>query len=262
MNWLRPLGRTGLTVSALGLGTVKLGRNSALRYRAAFELPDDRAARALLDTARELGINLLDTAPAYGRSEERLGGLLAGERGQWVLCSKVGEIFDGGHSRFDFSPEYTVSSIRESLRRLRTDYLDVALVHSNGDDLAIIERLGTLDALADLKRQGLVRAIGLSSKTLAGGLRAAQCCDVVMVTYNPCQRQEQEVLDACAARGTGALVKKPLASGHLPVGEEAAFLRDSMALVLGHPGVGAALVGTLSPEHLRQNIAAARSFLG
>ena len=67
-GWLRTLGRTDIAVSALGLGTVKLGRNRGVRYPQPFALPDDRAARALLDAARELGVNLLDTAPAYGAS--------------------------------------------------------------------------------------------------------------------------------------------------------------------------------------------------
>lgn len=261
MSWMRPLGGTGLTVSALGLGTVKLGRNSALRYPAPFSLPDARTAKALLDSARDLGLNLLDTAPAYGRSEERLGRLLAGQRGHWLLCSKVGEDFDGVRSRFDFSPERAAASVRASLARLRTEVIDIALVHSDGDDLDIIERRGTLEALADLKRRGLIRAAGMSTKTLAGGLRAAALCDVVMVTYNLQQREEVAVLDACAARGVGALVKKPLASGHLPAGHEAAFLRDSMALVLGHPGVGCAVVGTLSVDHLREDVAAAKALL-
>ena len=62
-------------------------------------------AKALLDRARALGINLLDTAPAYGTSEARLGKLLAGERADWILCTKVGESFDGRISTHDFSPE-------------------------------------------------------------------------------------------------------------------------------------------------------------
>ena len=76
MSWLRPLGDTGLQVSALGLGTVKLGRDQGVKYPSGFTIPDDREARALLDLARDLGINLIDTAPDYGRSEERLGPLL------------------------------------------------------------------------------------------------------------------------------------------------------------------------------------------
>src|SRR5690606_8720766 len=99
----RPLGTTGLTVSPLGLGTVKIGRNQGVKYPSGFELPDDNQVRDLLALARDAGINLLDTAPAYGTSEERLGPLLSGQRQEWILCSKVGEEFDNGESRFDFS---------------------------------------------------------------------------------------------------------------------------------------------------------------
>jgi aryl-alcohol dehydrogenase-like predicted oxidoreductase len=100
----RALGNTGISVSVLGLGTVKLGRSEQLKYPAPFTLPDDDAARRLLDAARDAGINLLDTAPAYGSSEARLGALLAGRRHDWVICTKAGESFDAGRSRHDFSP--------------------------------------------------------------------------------------------------------------------------------------------------------------
>lgn len=262
MGWMRPLGSTGLSVSALGLGTVKLGRNEALRYPRAFTLPDDASARALLDSAREHGINLLDTAPAYGSSETRLGKLLKGQRQHWVICSKVGENFDARGSRFDFSPEHARASVHASLQRLATDVIDIVLVHSDGNDLDIIERRGTLQALAALKREGLLRAYGISTKTLEGGLRAAACCDVVMLTLNLESRAEAAVAEACGQLGTGALVKKPLASGHLPAGKEQHFLRDSMRLVLGQRGVSAAVTGTLSPQHLHSNVAAAMEFTG
>ena len=114
----RPLGDTGLVVSPLGLGTVKLGRDQGVKYPSGFTIPDDREARQLLDLARELGINLIDTAPAYGRSEERLGPLLRGQRDAWVIVSKVGEEFEGGQSRFDFSPAHTRLSLERSLKRL------------------------------------------------------------------------------------------------------------------------------------------------
>ena len=92
----RPLGSTGFKVSPLGLGTVKLGRDQGVKYPTGFTIPGDDEARLLLAQARELGINLIDTAPAYGRSEERLGPLLRGQRDEWVIVSKVGEEFDGG----------------------------------------------------------------------------------------------------------------------------------------------------------------------
>jgi aryl-alcohol dehydrogenase-like predicted oxidoreductase len=258
---MRPLGSTGLEVSALGLGTVKLGRDRGVRYPRAFAIPDDRAAAALLARARDLGINLIDTAPAYGNSEERLGRLLKGQRDAWVICSKVGEEFEAGQSLFDFSPEHTRLSVRRSLRRLATEVIDLVLVHSDGNDLAIIEEMATLDVLADLKSEGLIRAYGVSTKSVAGGLAAAARGDVVMLTYNLDHREEQPVLDACARLGKGALIKKALASGHL-----ADHLPDpvqaSMDLVFGHPGTSAAIIGTIDPVHLAANSAAVRRTLG
>jgi aryl-alcohol dehydrogenase-like predicted oxidoreductase len=258
---MRPLGHTGLQVSALGLGTVKLGRNRGVKYPGGFELPDDRSAADLLARARELGINLLDTAPAYGSSEQRLGRLLAGQRRDWLLCSKVGEEFSDGCSRFDFSPEHTRFSVQRSLQRLATDVLDIVLVHSDGSDLQIIEKLGTLEALRQLKAEGLVRAVGMSTKTVAGGLAAAAACDVVMLTSNPDHLEELPVLDACAAAGTGTLIKKVLGSGHLAADGGAPGkpgLQACMDLVFAHPGTGAAIVGTINPAHLQANVAAAR----
>ena len=90
-------------------------------------------------SARDLGINLIDTAPAYGRSEERLGPLLRGQRQDWVIVSKVGEEFADGLSRHDFSAAHTRMSVERSLQRLETDFIDLVLVHSDGNDMAILE---------------------------------------------------------------------------------------------------------------------------
>ena len=261
MNWMRPLGSTGMEVSALGLGTVKLGRDQGVRYPRGFTIPDDRTAAALLAQASDLGINLIDTAPAYGNSEVRLGKLLAGQRHRWLICSKVGEEFDDGHSRFDFSPEHTRLSVHRSLRRLNTDVIDIMLIHSDGNDLHIIEQLGTLQALQQLKQEGLIRAFGMSTKTVAGGQAAAAICDVVMLTYNLQQREEAPVLEACARLHRGTLVKKVLASGHLAPGYENP-IQASMDLVLGHPGTSAAVVGTITPAHLQANVTAVRERRG
>lgn len=249
----RALGNTGIDVSALGLGTVKFGRNQGVKYPQGFELPSDAQASALLSHAQTLGINLIDTAPAYGSSEERLGQLLAGQRDQWVLCSKVGEEFDNGASHFDFSPQHTRFSIERSLQRLRTDRIDIVLVHSSGDDCHILQESGVLETLRDLKREGKIRAIGASTKTIAGGLFAAQHSDAVMVTWNPQHTEEKPVLDACLQHRCGVLVKKAFASGHLH-GEHA--VQQSLNFVFSHPAVTSAIVGTLNPEHLRDNAAA------
>jgi aryl-alcohol dehydrogenase-like predicted oxidoreductase len=262
MSWLRPLGGTGLEVSALGLGAVKLGRNKGLKYLTGFDLPDDRSAAALLALAQDLGINLIDTAPAYGDSEERLGKLLRGQRQRWLLCSKVGEEFAAGQSRFDFSPEHAGASVRRSLHRLQTEVLDLVLVHSNGADLAIINEMGTLQALQQLKDEGLIRAFGMSTKTLAGGLAAAPHCDVLMLTYNPGHREELPVLDACADLNTAVLIKKALASGHLDSSCDEDPVQTSLELALSHPATSAVVIGTINPDHLRDNVAAARRALG
>ncbi len=248
----RPLGSTGIEVSALGFGTVKLGRNQNVKYPEAFAIPDDDTARALLFLAQDLGINLLDTAPAYGNSEARLGKLLRGDRQYWTICSKVGEEFIDGESVFDFSAEHIINSVERSLRCLRTDYIDVMLLHSDGNDVAIINS-GALDVLADLKQRGWLRAFGMSTKTLEGGLLAAQHSDVVMLTYNLNERDDEAVLDYCQQQQKGALIKKALASGHLAADIDDA-VRASLALVFAHPAASCAVIGTINKQHLRDNV--------
>ncbi len=247
MLQLRPLGSTGIEVSPLGLGTVKFGRNEQVKYPHPFDLPDDRAVEDLLAMALDLGINLIDTAPAYGSSQERLGRLLPGPREQWVIVSKVGEFFTNGVSRFDFSFATTQRVVEDSLRTLGTDYLDVVLIHSDGDDLRILEQEGALDALRELKERGLIRAYGMSSKTLEGGLRAVKEMDLVMAACNPDYRDELPLLAVAAELDKGVLIKKGLQSGHMQSVEEA------MRFVFSQPGVSSMIVGTINPKHLADN---------
>lgn len=252
----RRLGRTGIEVAVLGLGTVKLGRDQGVKYPQGFAIPDDRTARGLLDLARDLGINLLDTAPAYGASEARLGRLLRGVRDHWVICTKVGEEFEAGVSRHDFSPAHVRASVERSLRRLHTEVLDIVLIHSDGDDAAIIDQSGALETLADLKREGKLRSFGMSTKTVAGGLRAAALCDLLMVSWNLADETEIPVIDRCRELGTGVLIKKALASGHaITLGDDP--VRATFARILAHPGVGSLVIGTIDPDHLRANVRAA-----
>jgi aryl-alcohol dehydrogenase-like predicted oxidoreductase len=251
----RRLGATSLEVSALGLGTVKLGRNQGVKYPHHFELPDDKQAANLLSQAADLGINLLDTAPAYGSSEARLGALLGNRRSQWLICTKVGEEFEGGRSCFDFSPQYTRLSIERSLRRLNTDYLDIVLVHSDGNDIDIINRSGVIQVLQNLKTRGLIRAFGMSTKTLEGGLLAAEHCDCVMVTWNTDQQTEIPVVDRCHELNKGVLIKKIFASGNRVGVDQTNTARSIIAQVFGHPGVSCAVVGTINPDHLAANAA-------
>ena len=242
----RPLGATGIDVSVLGLGTVKLGRDSGVDYARPFRLPTMREARRLIDKAHSLGINLIDTAPAYGSSEERLGELLAGQRQRWVIVTKVGEEFDGAISSHDFSPEHTTMSVHRSLQRLGTDYLDAVLIHSDGNDETILNELGTLDCLKQLRDSGLIRAAGISHKSPDGARAAlAQGADVIMATLNPKDTSEAEVIMQAGEQGCGVLVKKALQGGR-----EAP---QALRFAARHPGVSSVVVGTLNPEHLETN---------
>lgn len=244
----RIIGHTDIAVSVIGLGTVKFGRTENLKYPHGFCLPTDNELDYLLAIASELGINLLDTAPAYGTSEERLGKALKGRRQQWVICTKAGEMFSHGASAFDFSPTAICHSIEQSLRRLNTDYLDVVLVHSNGEDQRIIEQDKVFDTLERCKKDGKVRAFGMSSKTVAGGLQTIDCADVAMVTFNPSYVDEREVIRYAQQNQKSIFIKKAFASGHLPT-------KSSLDFIFAEAGVTSVIIGTINPEHLRENVA-------
>lgn len=261
-DFFRPLGRNGPPVSPLGLGTVKLGRNQGVKYPNGFALPDDRSARELLALARDLGINLLDTAPAYGISEERLGPLLGGQRQHWVIMTKVGEEFVNGQSLFDFSAAHTRKSVERSLTRLNTDYLDAVLVHSDGEDRHILQHEEVYATLAQLKQEGKIGQFGFSGKTVEGGLLALEQGDCAMVTYNLNEQEEKPVLDYAHAHGKAILIKKALASGHICQQEGVDPVRASFELIFGHPGTTSAVIGTINPGHLQHNVQQAALVLG
>lgn len=242
----RALGHTGLQVSPLGLGTVKFGRNQQVKYPRAFDLPSDHTIRNLLAQAGDLGINLLDTAPAYGNSQARLGRLLT-ERTRWVISSKVGEHYQNNQSTYDFSYHHTLRTVQQSLRTLGTDYLDLVLIHSDGNDEQILNQTDCVAALHHLKKQGHIRAHGLSSKTVTGGLQALAVLDVVMVAYSLLDASQQPVIQQAAVSNNGVLIKKGLDSGHQ------ADSHRAIQHILSQPGVSSLVIGTLNPQHLQQN---------
>ena len=250
----RALGSTGIDVSVLGLGTVKIGRNQQVKYPTGFELPDDDSVVELFELARSLGINFIDTAPAYGSSEQRLGELLP-DRHDWVIVTKVGEIFENGKSRFDFSYDYTVASIEQSLRKLRRDVLDVVLVHSDGNDMDIINGEPVFDALESVKNKGLIKAYGMSSKTVEGGSWVVQHCDVVMATANLEYDDERPVLELAEKLHKGVIIKKGLQSGHADSASGGTGVETAFRHILGQPGVSSMIVGTINKQHLRDNVA-------
>ncbi len=252
------LGKTGIAMSALGLGTVKIGRDQQVKYPTGFKIPDDDAVRSLLSLAWDLGINALDTAPAYGNSEERLGQLLP-NRHDWVVVGKVGEIFEGGQSSFNFSAEYTRMSVERSLKRLRRDVLDVVLVHSDGNDMDIIHNQAVCDTLLQLKHEGLIKAVGMSTKTVEGGIWCVENMDVVMATYNPVYTDELPVLEAARRLNKGVVIKKGLQSGHAAGG---VGVEQALEMVFAQPAVSSVIVGTINPDHLKQNCQITETVLG
>lgn len=247
------LGNTALKTSRISLGTVKFGRNSNVKYPETFELPDDAAIVDLLHCCMENGINLLDTAPAYGSSEERIGKLLPGSREDWILCSKVGENYDNHLSTYDYSADSVRSSIERSLRRLNTDYLDILLIHSDGHDQQIIEQSDVVAVLQSLKAEGVVRNIGMSTKTIDGTRAALSFSDVLMVTLNIEDQSHLEVVLEAQSKGCGLLLKKVLASGHKSPEESLSFVLDKVEQA-------SAVVGTINPDHLLANVALAKGF--
>ncbi len=250
----RRLGNTGLTVSPIAWGTTKLGRNTKVKYPAPFELPSDRQLEALLQTALDLGVNLIDTAPAYGDSEGRLGRVLAGQRQRWVICTKCGERYEDGRSSYDFSGPALIRSVDASLRRLRTDHIDILLLHSDGRDVEIVAQGDAVETLSRIKTAGKARAVGISAKTPEGIAAALPISDVIMAPFSQRDPGLAQALGNARARGLGVLAIKGLSSGHLDASAAIEF-------VLRQPFVDALIVGTINTAHLREAVLVAEGVL-
>jgi aryl-alcohol dehydrogenase-like predicted oxidoreductase len=244
---MRPFPALGRDVAPVAFGSFKIGRNQGIKYAHGYELPSPADARALLHAVCDLGIDIIDTAPAYGLAESRIGQAMVTRRDTVVLATKVGEQRCAGRSTYDFSRASVERSLRESMSRLCTDRIDVVHVHSDGSDLAILRDGGALDALDAARGLGQVGAIGFSPKTLEGAMACLSDPRIgsLMLEYHPKDMTMSPALDGCRERGVAVLVKKPLASGTIAPSEAIPF-------VLAHPAVTAAVVGTLSVEHLRE----------
>ncbi|MGA2655276.1 MAG: aldo/keto reductase, partial [Gammaproteobacteria bacterium] len=190
-------------------------------------------------------------------SEQRLGELLQGERKDWVIVGKAGEIFENGVSSYDFSKDFILKSVEHSLKNLNTDYLDVLLIHSNGDDIKIIEHDKVFATMQQLKDEKIIRAFGMSTKTIAGGLRTIAEADVAMVTYNPIESEEEKVIAAAHQHNKGILIKKAFASGHLNEIDGEDPVQTVMDFIFQTPGISSVILGTINQEHLQHNVKAA-----
>jgi L-galactose dehydrogenase len=207
----RPLGLTGLEVSALAYGASSLG--------GVFGSVDESAGIAAVRAALDLGINLIDVSPYYGLTlaETVLGRALRGvDRGSYLLATKVGRY---GDAEFDFSAERVVASAHESLSRLGVEYLDVLQCHDIefGNLDQIIDE--TLPALEGLREQGLIRFVGVTGFPVAALVSVARRhrIDTVMsyCNYTIQNRNLEPWLDDFAAEGIGVMNASPLGMGLL-----------------------------------------------
>lgn len=244
----RRLGATELSLSPIGFGAFKIGRNQGTKYDSGYDVPGDDEVARLIGGLLDLGITYFDTAPAYGTSEERLGQALPSRREGIVLSTKVGEIFENGVSRHDFSPAAIAASLERSRSRLRAERLDLVFVHSDGADEAVLAAGPALDSLRSAQERGIVGRIGFSGKTVEG-FRAALALryDALMVEYHPHDARMKPILDEAFRQGVGVVVKKPLASGRV---------RPEQAIPFGlaAPAVASLAIGGLRLERFADHV--------
>jgi aryl-alcohol dehydrogenase-like predicted oxidoreductase len=210
----RRLGKTGLHVSVVGVGTWQFGGEWGRAFTQA-------EVNAILERAGELGINLVDTAECYGDhlSEQLVGRAIHRDRAQWILATKFGHRFTGHLQREQlWSPEDVHKQLHDSLRALNTEYIDLYQFHSGGNDA--FEQDALWETLQRHVESGKIRHLGisLSPNTNMHQVSRASMVSVsaIQVAYNRLDRApEAEVLPSCLDQGLGVLARVPLASGLL-----------------------------------------------
>jgi aryl-alcohol dehydrogenase-like predicted oxidoreductase len=208
----RNLGRSGLKVSPLCLGTMMFGGAT-----------DEPTAQRIIAKAREAGVNFIDSADAYngGRSEEVTGRAISNQRDHWVLATKLANRMGEGPNAGGLSRKWIMRAADASLRRLGTDYIDIYYLHK--EDLAT-PLAETVRALGDLVRAGKIRYFGVSNYKSWRVAEICNICDRLGIDrpvasqpyYNAMNRMpEVEHLPACAYYGLGVVPYSPLARGVL-----------------------------------------------
>ncbi|MCP3142804.1 aldo/keto reductase [Pyxidicoccus xibeiensis] len=259
----RPLGRTGLHVSVLGFGAGHVGS------------PDlaEADAAALLHGVLDSGINLIDTAPGYGLSEERIGRHLHGRRGEFILSTKCGYGVPGVE---DWTPECITRGVDQALQRLRTDVLDV--VHFHSCPVEVLRRPGLIEALVRAVEAGKVRAAAYSGDNAA--LEYALGTGAFTVVQTSVNVFDQRAIDRGVAwardKGVGVIAKRPLGNapwrfaerpGAHDIGEYWHRMRTmgldtrgldwsevTLRFAAHVPGVSTCIVGTGRLDNLRRNL--------
>jgi len=210
----RTLGTTGLKVSVVGMGTWQLGGE----WNKDFSQPE---VDAMFDKARQVGINLIDTAECYGdhTSERLIGAATKRDRSKWIIATKFGHKYHGYMNRTEpRTPADTLKQIEDSLTALQTDYIDLLQYHSWGDDK--FADASVLEVIQKAKQQGKVRHLG-NSVGWNGNLKQIELSkgmdlEAIQIIYNRLDRAPEEAVFAeCIKQNLGVLARVPLASGYL-----------------------------------------------
>lgn len=246
------------------------------------DVPEHEVER-VLNAVIDSGITLIDTSIDYGLSEERIGRHLAHRRGEFMLASKCGCIAGQDPANdhpvipHDYSRDNIRAGVEQSLRRLRTDYLDLLQVHLS-PSREELEQHRVVETLYEIQDEGMARFLGISTK-LPHAFDHAEMdvFDVFQVPYSALERQHEDVIDRMAVRGAGVMVRGVLGKGvptdvsdrrqrHWDLleswqGLEEEVRRERMEpteylvrFVLGRPAVSTALIGTASADHLLENV--------
>lgn len=281
---MHTLGRTGLHVSALALGTVELGLDYGIAAPGEYGRPDEAAAVRLVHAALDAGMNLVDTARAYGDSEAVLGRALLGRRAQVVLASKARTQDAGATLRGDALRRRMEEELAATLDALQTDYLDIWQIH-NVDGALLDQAELVAGIFAEAQAAGKVRYTGGSfyGPDLPARALELDLFDVLQVTYSVLdQRIEEQVLPLARARNAGIIVRSVLLKGaltaradHLPDHLEPLRARSrrfrelvaaadlgltpaqaALAFALAHPRIASVLVGVRTRQELDEDLQA------
>lgn len=280
---MRTLGRTGLQISAFALGTVELGLEYGITAPGHSGRPAREEAITLVHRALDAGINLIDTARAYGTSEEILGDALKGRRNDVIIASKVVTQGIGGVPiTGDDLRRHMLASLDQSLSALQTDYLDIWQIH-NVDRNVIAEAELIAEVFADVQAQGKVRYVGGSFYGTDYPLQALalNLFDVMQITYSILdQRLTDSFFPLATAANIGIFARSVLLKGalteraeHLPAHLEELRMRSralrelivgnklsatsaqvAIGFALAQPAIHAVLIGVSNEIELRSNL--------
>lgn len=211
----RRLGKTNIRVSVIGIGTWQFGGEWGKNFEQA-------EVDAMLEKAAELGINLIDTAECYGDhlSEKLIGRAIGARRDKWIIATKFGHRFKPNFDRDClFEPAQVQEQLEESLKLLKTDYIDLYQFHSGTDEM--FDTHGLWEMLQKQVKAGKVRHLGISiSSKLENAYQVNKSSEVgaeaIQVVYNRIERKpEEQIFDSCIRQNLGVLARVPLASGFL-----------------------------------------------